>query len=319
MLGGGGGPGIAFLCGALRAFDEVAGLRVRDADLVIGTSAGAVVSSRALLGQTFDEISAPAPRPEGCFRDTVLVPRWHSRGELARTALGAGLALWHSASRLPVPGPVLRSVQRTFPPGLFDVGAWSAARLDRWPDQRLWLVTADLRSGRRVVLHRPERSDQQATLQQAVAASCAVPGMFMPMPVGDHALVDGGVRSSTNLDLAARARSRVVFCLAPMAYDPSRPIPRRLAASRAVTNQQIARERRRVERAGGRVLVVRPTGADLAARGRVGLFSDAGAEAIAERAYATTREVLLAPLGAELVRQAHQLLGTVADPRVAVG
>ncbi len=40
-------------------------------------------------------------------------------------------------------------------------------------------------------------------LLDAVAASCAVPGVHPPITVGGRRLVDGGLRSPTDADLAA--------------------------------------------------------------------------------------------------------------------
>jgi len=46
------------------------------------------------------------------------------------------------------------------------------------------------------------------------AASCAVPGVYPPIPIGDRTYIDGGFRSSTNADLASGCAKIVV--LAPM-------------------------------------------------------------------------------------------------------
>ncbi len=52
-------------------------------------------------------------------------------------------------------------------------------------------------------------------LVDAVAASCAVPGVYPPIPIGDRTYIDGGFRSSTNADLA-RGCAKIIV-LAPMA------------------------------------------------------------------------------------------------------
>ncbi len=306
VLGGGGGPGIAYLCGALRALEEHARLRLADGDLIVGTSAGAVVAARLLAGQEIDDVLAPS-LADGVGK-SVLQPRWTSRSELARCALGAGWALWRTSVRLPVPAPS-DYLQRMFPPALFTVAGWESSGIpEPWPDQPLWLVTADFDTHRRIVLRRPERADQTATLRQAVIASCAVPGVFHPERVGRRQLVDGGMVSVTNLDLAARAHSRIVIAVAPMGYDPLEPISSRRAAARARFNWQLAREERAVRRAGGQVLLLRPTGADLAAQRGVGLFAQDRAAEIALRARATTLRQLRRPPARGMLRAAHELL-----------
>ena len=62
-------------------------------------------------------------------------------------------------------------------------------------------------------------------LPEAVRASCAIPGVYTPVHVGDTVLVDGGVWSLTNLDLALAAGCDVAVCVAPLVYDPEQPPP----------------------------------------------------------------------------------------------
>ncbi|MGW1029570.1 patatin-like phospholipase family protein [Streptomyces sp. NPDC002577] len=52
------------------------------------------------------------------------------------------------------------------------------------------------------------------SLVDAVAASCAVPGVWPPVTIGDARYIDGGVRTFTNLDLAADYAR--VLVIAPM-------------------------------------------------------------------------------------------------------
>jgi NTE family protein len=47
--------------------------------------------------------------------------------------------------------------------------------------------------------------DSGVELVDAVAASCAVPGVWPPVTIGGRRYIDGGVRSGTNADLAAGA------------------------------------------------------------------------------------------------------------------
>ncbi|MDQ2797083.1 MAG: patatin-like phospholipase family protein, partial [Actinomycetota bacterium] len=163
VLGGGGGPGMAFHCGALKAIEDETGLRLADADLAIGTSAGAVVASRLASGHSLAEMMQPGSSAES----SLLVPRWGSRVGLARNAVGAGLAVARHITRLPASRHVLAPIERIFPPGMFTIRGWEAAGLaDSWPDQPLWLVTIDTNTNRRVVLHRLDDGERQAPLQR---------------------------------------------------------------------------------------------------------------------------------------------------------
>ncbi len=89
----------------------------------------------------------------------------------------------------------------------------SAARLGDadWPSPRRLKVTAvDAESG---AFHVFDGSDG-VSLRDAVAASCAVPGVYPPVPIGGRSYIDGGARSGTNADLAADCER--VLALAPM-------------------------------------------------------------------------------------------------------
>jgi NTE family protein len=76
-------------------------------------------------------------------------------------------------------------------------------------------VAVDRDSGRRVVFGAPGAPD--ATVAQAVQASCSVPWMFAPMRIDGREYVDGGIWSNTNLDVAPAGRLTQVLCLNPIA------------------------------------------------------------------------------------------------------
>jgi NTE family protein len=81
-------------------------------------------------------------------------------------------------------------------------------------DGRLRVVAVDRDSGRRVVFGAP--GAPQATVAQAVQASCSVPWIFAPVRIGGREYVDGGVWSNTNLDIAPGGRATQVLCLNPI-------------------------------------------------------------------------------------------------------
>jgi NTE family protein len=82
-------------------------------------------------------------------------------------------------------------------------------------DGRLRVTAVDRRTGRRVVFGAP--GAPQATVAEAVAASCTVPWLFAPIEIGGREYVDGGVWSPTNLDAAPAGRDTHVLCLNPTA------------------------------------------------------------------------------------------------------
>jgi NTE family protein len=80
-----------------------------------------------------------------------------------------------------------------------------------WPAQAFQVTAVDARTGEFVVFD----SAGDAGLVDAVGASCAVPGVWPPVTIGDRRFVDGGVRSVANADLAAGYEQVVI--VAPVA------------------------------------------------------------------------------------------------------
>jgi len=121
-LGGGGSLGIAFMSGVLTALDEE-GVRPASADLVIGTSGGAVAGAalrKGLSPELLLSMAKAAPDDEGRTggRGRHYEPAWDSRQEFVRRCLGASAVMARSYLRAPLPVPG-RSVQERFPGGLF--------------------------------------------------------------------------------------------------------------------------------------------------------------------------------------------------------
>ena len=105
-----------------------------------------------------------------------------------------------------------------------------AARLPshEWPAHPLVVTAIDAHSG---AFTRFDASSG-VPLVDAVAASCAVPGVWPPVSIGGRRYIDGGVRSVTNADLASGCGR--VLVLAPMPADvaPGSSARRRASAAR---------------------------------------------------------------------------------------
>jgi NTE family protein len=82
-------------------------------------------------------------------------------------------------------------------------------------DGRLRVVAVDRGNGRRVVFGSPGAPD--ATVAEAVQASCSVPWIFAPVQINGREYVDGGIWSNTNLDVAPAGPLTQVLCLNPIA------------------------------------------------------------------------------------------------------
>jgi NTE family protein len=123
-------------------------------------------------------------------------------------------------------------------------------------DGRLRVVAVDRDSGRRVVFGSPGAPD--ATVAQAVQASCSVPWIFAPVRIDGREYVDGGVWSNTNLDIAPAARLTQVLCLNPIAsLDIAIASP--FGMLRAIAGSTAALETLALRSRGARVRMIGPS------------------------------------------------------------
>jgi len=220
VLGGGGVAGIGWETGVLFGLGEH-GVDVGSADLVIGTSAGSTMAAQLLSGTPLGTLYDKHVFPEG--------PSTEIAAELdveKMAADWAGLLAAHGA------GPELRAAIGRYAlaaptPSERTRRAVIEARLPshEWPEADLRIVVVDAASGEDRVLRRADG----VPLVDAVAASCAVPGIWPPVTIDGRRYVDGGVRSAANVDLAEG--HDVVLVLAPVTdFTASEPaIAKRLA------------------------------------------------------------------------------------------
>jgi NTE family protein len=213
VLGAGGPTGRAFHAAVLGALADVAGWDARQADLIVGTSAGA--QTAALLRAGWDaqrllrHTARPPPLP--LPRRSPPETRWPtSRRYLRAIAVRPWLARLGPMVAALLPeggehGPHLgETLQRLFP--------------FHWPHRPLWIPALHVDSGSRVVFGREDAP--LVEVATAVRCSSAVPGLRQPVDIGDARYVDGGLVSPTHADLAERAaageRRRVVVVVSPM-------------------------------------------------------------------------------------------------------
>lgn len=243
VLGGGGVAGIAWLTGLLLGLAE-GGLDMSGADPVIGTSAGSVVAAQLLSGVTLEELYARQTEPGRQVREIAAEFDPDSFGEQPARLLA-------SPPATPAEHAALRRAAGAFAMAAETVAlearrAVIAERLPShdWPsgpgrDLRITAVCAE--TGELRVFDRASG----VPLVDAVAASCAVPGIWPAVPIGGEHYMDGGVRSNDNADLALGAsRVLVLSPLGEVGLFPSEaPLDQSVAGLRA---------------AGARVAVVTP-------------------------------------------------------------
>lgn len=274
VLGAGGVLGAAWTIGALHALREVEGFEPHSADVIVGTSAGSVLAALIGAGLTVESLldhqrGMPLPKQVGTdwrYDDSTggaLPPR-------PRLGVGSPALLRHTVAH-PRQLPPLAVLAALTPAGtgtLAEVGRMVAgvAGPTGWLDRDgVWVVAMDYDSGRRVSFGRD--GAPTARLDEAVMASCAIPGWYAPVPIGGRRYVDGGTLSSTSADLLAAEELDEVYVLAPMAAFVS-DRPRQLAARlerrvrRQVTSRTVT-EARQVGRSGTAVTVLAPGPQDL--------------------------------------------------------
>lgn len=276
VLGAGGVLGAAWMVGALSAAQTVLGVNPREADVVIGTSAGSVLAALLAGGVDVATMLAHQRDEEADLAGLQFRYEQDSGGVLPpRPRLGIG------STRLL--GRTLVN-PRGYPP-LAALSAWaphgrgtleSVHRLvdtlspQGWPAQaRTWIVAMDYDRGRRVAFGRA--GAPPARLADAVVASCAIPGWFAPVTIGGRRYVDGGACSPTSLDLLAGEGLDEVLVLSPMTsfeVDSPPSLAGRLERRfRRTVARRLAREAARVRRSGARVTLLCPGPEDLEAFG----------------------------------------------------
>jgi len=213
VLGGGGITGIAWEIGVLAGLAE-AGTDLSGADLVVGTSAGSVVGAQLACGAELEAMyarqlePATAEKAARLNRATLAQFGWamlRSRGKDVefRRRIGALALAAEKAGATP-------SEQERL-----DVIGGRLVSTD-WPERRLVITAVDAETGE---FHAFDR-DSGVPLVQAVAASCAVPGVYPPCTIDGRRYVDGGMRSAANADLAHDYDRLVVLAPIPRGVGP---------------------------------------------------------------------------------------------------
>jgi NTE family protein len=256
VLGAGGRPGLAYHAGTLLALEQH-GLVAHDATSITGTSAGSIATAILAAGGLVSDLvaytsNAPA-RAEFRDMDELIQAADRRFPGIDLTAL----ARLFEPRSLPLAFSELRARRYLAAVTALVPGVVQIRRRFAFLDLRrdvvspvLWRIVAGQRPGPRHVF-----TVGDAPLSLAVAASCAVPGVFAPVAHAGRRLVDGGIHSMTHADLAAEDRSELVIVVAPaLGIADGTPTPTR-------AHRILDREVRALEQTGKRVIVFRPSDA----------------------------------------------------------
>ena len=207
VLGGGGVAGIAWETGVLHGIADKSPAAARallDSGVLVGTSAGSAVAAQIGSGLSIDDLFARQIRQTSAEID----PGVGSSGiqavtDLFLAAMSEPGTVQQKRQRI---GKVALATQTVPEPVRRGVIAQRLPTYD-WPDRELRVTAIDIATGELVVFDRASGVD----LIDAVAASCAVPGAWPPVTIGERRYMDGGIGSTINLDVADDCHVAVVL------------------------------------------------------------------------------------------------------------
>ena len=237
VLGGGGFTGGVYEIGALRALDLLAvNSTVNNFDVYVGTSAGSFIAALCANGVTPEEMMRVVTRQGKLpFKDIAI-------GDLLRPNFGDYLrkgatmplrAMGIARQMLRQPGgvslmDVVVGLADGLPAGIYN-GAGIESYLHKVLNEpgrtddfgelgcELYLTATDLDTCERVVFGvRGVEGSEGVPISTAVRASGALPMVYAPVRVRDRDLIDGGIVSTTNLDLAIQAGAKLVVVINPI-------------------------------------------------------------------------------------------------------
>jgi len=202
VLGGGGPVGIAWESGLVAGLAR-GGVDLGQADFTLGTSAGSFVGARLAMGaeaaSLADPILAEAERPaspsSGAARSpadlSTLMRLMAGTQDVTRNPAEARaeIGAFALAAETMSEADFIKSFGRSFA-GLPD---------NAWPERGFACTAVDAQDGS----FRFWTGDSGVGVTRAVASSCSVPGIYPPVTLGGRRYIDGGMRSSTNADMAA--------------------------------------------------------------------------------------------------------------------
>ena len=302
VLGAGGVLGAAWTIGALAAVQAEDGWDPREAEVLVGTSAGSVlvaslgcgIGVETLVNHQQGVVVEGDPRIDYDLEKAS----GGARPPLPRPGIGSPRGVVSTALRARRVTPMM-ALSTVLPQGrgsIEPVGQLvdGIVPRGRWaPHPRTWVVAMDYDNGRRVAFGR--EGAPPAALRDAVMASCSIPGWYTPVRIGGRRYVDGGACSPTSLDLVARLGLDEVVVLSPMTsldYDEPGSVAAKIERRfRRLITRRLIGEVKKVAATGTRVTLLGPGAEDLSAIG-ANLMDPARREQVLETSLRTSGPAL---------------------------
>ena len=209
VLGGGGVVGVAWEVGVLAGLADALAWDPASADVIVGTSAGSVIGTQLRQGRTITELVDE--QREGGLR----VARG-TAGDADPDATLEVFTRWASADLMDAPtarevGQLAVALPLTDEATMLD-SFRAVLPSESWPAADLRITGVSVTTGERVAWS----SSDGVELVRAVTASCAVPGMFPAITVGEDRYLDGGLWSGSNADLLVGDALPAALFVGPM-------------------------------------------------------------------------------------------------------
>jgi len=250
VMSGGGPLAVAWEAGLAAGLAE-AGVLLSEADLILGTSAGAIVGAQlaggrdpaAIAGAILDEASGVRPAGAAIFPPEAVaqLPQLFAKAQSSPDD--------PAAVRVEIGAYALAQATESEKASVVRFAAMLGTT--EWPSTPFGCVVVDTADGTVHILTR----DSGASLDRAVAASCSLPGISPPITIGGRRYFDGGFASTANADLARGYDEVLVVC-----FRGHSPAGDRIEAR---LNAQVTALRQ----SGARVLTIMPDDACQAALG----------------------------------------------------
>ena len=246
VLGGGGVTGVAWMTGLFLGFEEE-GVNLGGVGLYLGTSAGSVVAAQLATGIPLADLFRR--QVDAALATPELAPRIRYLRILAHVLPALLVRKDARAFRKRIGYMALTA--KTVEPATRRAVIEARLPIKDWPDVALAVAAIDAHSGELTWFD----AGSGVSLVDAVGASCAVPGVWPPVKIGERVFYDGGIPSPDNALRAEGCGS--VLIVSPTGVDRSGGVAPR-----------VQREAAALERGGSRVTIVTPDAESRASIGR---------------------------------------------------